>query len=121
MQMQSLVRAERLLANTATHSVVLWSLLSISVSVRPASNSLQQDAGTLLICVPLWKVHLNSEALSQEVQHLAPCDAALLHDQTEHFSHAFLVEGVVFSALDQLLVDLEVCEVHQSLDASARG
>lgn len=71
------------------------------------------------MCVPLREVHLNSEALSQEVQHLAPCDAALLHDQTEHFSYTLLVEGVIFSALDQLLVDLEVCEVHQGLDTPA--
>lgn len=82
------------------------------------SSLLQQDAGTLLICVPLWKVHLHSEALSQEVQHLVPCDAAFLHDQTQHFGYTFLVEGVIFSALDQLLVDLEVCKVHQSLDTS---
>lgn len=92
----------------------------ISVPVRQTSSLLQQDAGTLLMCVPLWKVHLHSEALSQEVQHLGPCDAALLRDQAQHFGDTFLVEGIVFSALDQLLVDLEVCEVHQSLDASTR-
>lgn len=122
--MQSLLRTEHLL----TTDVLCFSLLIssidkngwISVSVRPTSNLLQQDAGTLLICVPLWKVHLNSEALSQEIQHLAPCDATLLHDQAEHFTYTFLVEGVILSALDQLLVDLEVCEVHQSLAASTR-
>ena len=62
--------------------------------------------------VPLWQVHLDPEALAQVVEHLAAGDAALLHDESQHLRHTALVEGVRLTTFDQLLVNLEVCEVH---------
>ena len=79
-------------------------------------NLLYQVVGTLLVCVPLREVHLNPEALPEVAEHLAAGGAALLHDDTQHLGGTALVEGIVLAALDQLLVDLEVCEVHQGLE-----
>lgn len=74
----------------------------------------------MFIRVPLRKVHLHSEALSEVIEHLAASGAALLHDQAQHLCSAALVEGVILAAFDQLLVDLEVCETHQSLEDDAK-
>ena len=73
----------------------------------------------LLVCVPLRKVHLNPEALSEVIQYLAAGGTALLHDNAQHLWRTALVEGIVLTAFDQLLVDLEVCEVHQGLEDSS--
>lgn len=60
------------------------------------------------MCVPLWQVELDTKAFSQIVKHLRSGSAALLHHQAQHLCHTALKEGVLLSALYQLLVDLVV-------------
>lgn len=72
--------------------------------------------GTLLVAVPLGQVRLDPEAFAQVAEDLLLGGAALIHDHTQHLGDTALVEGVLFHALDQLLIDLEICEVHQCLE-----
>ena len=86
------------------HCVSLLRKTTLALGIMLNSHS--QEVGTLFVGVPLQQVHLHLEALAKIVEHLQSRGAALLRDHAQHLGHTALVEGLVLTTLDQVLVNL---------------